>query len=394
MRQRTIFRSSWIAVAGLAAFAAVPTLRAQETPTQQPAPQMHTVVEGETLWELAARYFGDPFLWPEIYRLNTAVVEDPHWIFPGEELRLAPISGAAAAIPGAQPQPGVTPGVEQAPGAVPAQQRPPVITEEEMAPPAAPPPPPSATGPTIFRRHAGGMVEVTGTVAVLDRAVRRSEFYASGFLTEGQALPFGSVKGSVDQPKLPRVSQSSFAGLFDEIAIVPPAGAVYQPGDSLLLGQLLRRVPEWGEIFYPSGIARVDQVGPEGVVAQVVAQYNRITDGQVALPIEAFTDPGMVMPVPVENGMMGSVVAPRQLNPVPSQQQIIFIDLGRNAGVQPGDLFTVLKNSEEPGVAPIEIAYLRIVHVRDLSATGLLVNVMGLGIQTGAPVQLVQKMPS
>ena len=391
MRKRTIFRSSWIAVLGLVAFAAVPSLRAQETPTQ-PVPRMHVVVEGETLWDLAARYFGDPFLWPEIYRLNTSVVEDPHWIFPGEELRLGP---AGAAMAG-QPQPGVAvePGVEPVARPVPGQERPEQqVAPGQVPPPAAPPPPPTATGPTIFARH-GGDVGVTADMGVTNRAARPAEFYSSGFLTEGQALPFASVGGAIDRPRLARVPQSSFAGLFDRISVVPPVGAVYQVGDSLLLGALLRKVTGWGEIFYPSGIARVEEVGADGVVALVVAQYNRITDGQVALPLEAFPDPGQVMPVPVENGMMGSIVEPRQLNPVPSQQQVVFIDLGRNAGVQVGDVFTVLKASEEAGVAPTPIAYARIVHVRDQSATGLLINIMGLGIATGAPVQLLEKMPS
>ncbi len=57
-------------------------------------------------------------------------------------------------------------------------------------------------------------------------------------------------------------------------------------------------------------------------------------------------------------------------------------------------MFTVLKETAGEEFTPQQIAEFRIVHVRDQSATGLLMNIMNTGIRPGAPVQLVKKMPS
>ena len=50
------------------------------------AAKTHTVTQGDHLWNLARHYYTDNFKWRRIYQANTNVVEDPHWIYPGEVL--------------------------------------------------------------------------------------------------------------------------------------------------------------------------------------------------------------------------------------------------------------------------------------------------------------------
>ena len=60
------------------------------TPTPEPQPEPApantvTVVEGDTLWDLAATHLGDATRWPEIYELNKDVIGgDPDLIHPGQ----------------------------------------------------------------------------------------------------------------------------------------------------------------------------------------------------------------------------------------------------------------------------------------------------------------------
>lgn len=66
-------------------------------------PELHVVQKGDTLWSLCSKYFGDPWRWPRLWAANPAIT-NPHWIFPGDVIKLGESSGpAAASVPSTAP---------------------------------------------------------------------------------------------------------------------------------------------------------------------------------------------------------------------------------------------------------------------------------------------------
>lgn len=56
-------------------------------------PNIHVVKRGDTLWDLCASYYGNPWRWPRVWAHNPQV-QNPHWIYPGDQIRMR--AGTAA----------------------------------------------------------------------------------------------------------------------------------------------------------------------------------------------------------------------------------------------------------------------------------------------------------
>jgi LysM domain-containing protein len=384
---------------------------AQDNPT-------HTVNKGDTLWDLARTYLGDPFLWPEIYRLNTDVVEDPHWIYPGEVLRLKAGDQPVSAVPPTDtPVPPQAAPVDSAASnqVVADGQQAPVV--EEPAAEAAPAAEPALTEPQVgdlaeandrdtvdlsvlvgVRRRAQAGPSIESLMARKFRPVRRTEFYSSGFLTEGAKLPSGNLLGTVTPTQIEEVSTRDLAMTYAKVAVKPPEGGSYQVGDTLLVIVLERELSPHGRVVLPTGLVRVTDVSRPENTAEVIATYAPIRSGQLVLPAEKFNDPGNVRPVPISDGVRGEVIDTRDPQILKGPQDVVFINRGKEDGVGLGDVFEIRQTPRQRLDAATTlnevIGTLQIVHVGPRTATGRIVRVTEPKIPSGTEVRQVAKLPS
>ncbi len=374
----TISRSkAWTALA-VGAFVAPTVLGAQDSTAKQPAvaaagqqqppaaTRSHTVKAGDTLWDLARTYLGDPFLWPEIYRLNTDVVEDPHWIYPGERLR----------VPGA--------GAEGGPV---------IATVDDQ----------SRLAPTTFSRTMGRTSESSGRLSLVGRTpkplVRTGEYYAAPYVErEGGPSGAGKIVASADLPGIAQVSERTRLQLQDRILIAPPAGVVPISGARYLSYALGDVLPGFGQVVVPTGVVEVENEPRAGELtrARIVSQYTTMLMGQGLIRIDSVSFASEPQPTAIELGMDAKVVWLHGGDVLPSIHEYLVLDRTSRDGVHPGDQFTLFRprtrTESGPVLPPEPIAIAQVVRVTPYATTALVLGQQQPAIRAGASARMTAKV--
>ena len=284
---------------------------AQQAPAEtakSPEGIVHTVVAGDTLWDLSAKYLGTPWKWTEIWERNRFLT-NPHYIYPGIQVVIVPPGAREIAL-----------GQEAASASGPAETALVPAPPAEVAKPASPPATPPAASPSV--PYLG---------------ISSGDFVSAGEFLREKPTGIGKIWGGMN----PTVgfSQGDLVYLLLDKEI--PAGqllAVYRVrGPIRSSGER----PQSGYVKFLIGILQVGRVDPDGQLnARVRQSFADITrDDLISEEIPSYTP---VKIAPGEEGLEATVITGRNGTEVMATGDFVYLDRGSDAGVAVGTVFRIV----------------------------------------------------
>jgi hypothetical protein len=364
-----------------------PESRGQQTPASSPpvgpeaAAGVYVVRPGDNLWFLSRQFLHNPFLWPRIWERNKFVI-NPNRIYPGDPLLipgLAPAPPEALALPGA-PAP-VIPAPVPPPGAPP---------EPIAAAPAVPAEPSRepAPAPTLIAPPPAPILVVT-----------RGQYFCLGFVHEGGPLGVGNILRPLRDSQIIQPQDTVFLTL--------------RRGTSVQVGEVFQVVREESVVTHPrtggglgrlvrsKGLLQVTEIQERSIRAKVIYGCEDMTAGDTLLRYQETEIPALGAAVPTTVSADGMIVHTDLDRVSVGELHIVYIDLGLKAGIVPGDVFSVHR---ETGLAADPRAWgtirlsptlrgeLAVVRVTERTATARVLR-SDLDLRVGDRIRLAAKMP-
>lgn len=286
----------------------------------------HMVVKGDTLWDIAGRYLGNPFLWPQIWEAN-GYIKKARLIYPGDPILLPTVQVADAA--------------PAAPDA-PAQSEP----ADEPAPAAAPAAP--STPPTPEWANMDGLVG-----AASPEAVRFAGYISAS--VEDESL---KIKGMEAESGTSTEQVSAGTGAY--VILNRGASSGVKAGDLYTLHRRARAVkhPATGKrVGYrvdTTGVVRVLMVSETSARAVIESARREVLVGDYLRPYLEVESPMVKRRVIAEGGDLsldasrtaGYVVDIDDGSSISATGVVIGLDLGTNAGLSVGRVITVYRQAD------------------------------------------------
>jgi hypothetical protein len=305
---------------------------------------VHTVVAGDTLWDLSAKYLGSPWKWTEIWERNRFIT-NPHYIYPDIQVVIFPPGPREIAL-------GQEPASASGPAETSAEAAPSLEAVKPAVPPVVPP-----------------------RVPYLD--IKPEDFVRAGEFLKEAPKGIGNIQGG-KEPKVGFVEGDTvYLSLRKEIpagqllGVYRVRGPIHSPGKRSVSGY----------VKYLIGVIQAVPKVDGQATARVRHSFEDLTRADlISEEIPAYT------PVRIDPGADGipcSVITGRLWNEELAQGDFIYLDQGASAGVAVGNVFRVFvptgveAGSEAystPGKVQFEVARAVVVRVSPDFSTGYIAS--------------------
>jgi hypothetical protein len=303
---------------------------------------VHTIVRGDTLWDLAAAYLGDPYLWPQLWERNP-YIKDSHWIYPGDPVVID--------VAVQQPE-----------------------TSEEVVEP----------GETVTSEMTGEAIPSDEELGVVEGEPRplgsSADVYCFAKLVEDESVfPFSITSAE----------RVAFQDSFSEGDIVYIDGGVEQgvaAGDRFFVLQRIRPLYHvasnalLGIVYSMIGQVKVLCAQENTAIAEITYACDPIDVGNVLQPYRPIPVPLVIDPEPtdrcdVPNGKpIGSIIYTRDDQIEIGGGWLVFVDLGSAEGVYPGQFATIFRDNPVAGMPRLVMGELGILTVEEHYSTAILTD--------------------
>ncbi len=325
---------------------------AWDPPTEFPqGAELHVIEVGDTLWDLASRFYGDAYLWPQLWERNRYIL-DAHWIYPGDPLivdvEVVPMEQVAG-LPVDDGEPredqgksGVRLGTANS-APVPLGNEADIYCSGYLGPVD------ESFGYSIVGSEYGAMAP---TLSV-----------RSGGLELGYGR-HDTVKVALSDGDIVYLDGGRAGGLApgSQFTVVHPEEVVRHPASGDVVGRLYRY----------EGRIRVLSVQEQTAIGEVIHACDGVLVGAFLQPFEPEPIP-LARRTPVRpvnypaaaSSLVGSPVIVESNDRVVSlgQGHLVYIDHGSNQDVVPGDLFTIYRRNRD-GLPPVVIGELAVLSVQ------------------------------
>ncbi|MEN3045594.1 MAG: LysM peptidoglycan-binding domain-containing protein [Candidatus Hydrothermales bacterium] len=323
-------------------------------------PRVHIVKKGDTLWDIASYYYGNPFFWVAIWKVNIDKIEDPHWIYPGQEFfipEIPPIEGVLYPVY----EPKVI------------ERKVPIPFEEVEIKVVAPPVPAVAKDLVL----SSGLVVPKNKITFIGIIVGSEEDKEKFFFWDKLYINKGSLDGIKVEDKF----------------------VVFKLGKEI---RSKRRKISLGNLVVPLGVIKVERLEERSSLALLEKTYDIINSKEKNYfkEIEFPEIPTDVKIVPVKDRKIEAEIVyikeGSDTEVIPFK--IVFIDVGKNDAVKIGDLFEIYREgkvikdpqtSEKIKLPYIFMGTLQVINISDYASTCYVRSVAKSGIKVGDKVRLV-----